>query len=314
MPGRKIRRMKRIIWVAGLLALFVSGAAAQEPGYRELIGLAEKSYEKQEYQKSAWYYDEAFKIQKGKAGEYYNAGCSWAMAGDKEKASGYLNQAVDLGWLNINHLKKDTDLNILHDSKEWADLLKKLQQKVDAYESHLNKNLMRELEGISESDQRYRLMMDSVQKAYGWDSEEMKELWAKQNYADSVNLIRVKQIIKEYGYPGKSLVGEQASTAWLVIQHADLATQEEYLPVLQEAASKGELPKSDFALLVDRIRMRKGEKQLYGSQLELKDGKYVFYPIEDEPNVDKRRAEMDLVPLEEYAGHFGIEYKKSSSQ
>jgi hypothetical protein len=48
--------------------------------------------------------------------------------------------------------------------------------------------------------------------------------------------------------------------------------------------------------------------------LELKDGRYVFYPIEDEPNVDKRRADMDLVPLEEYAGHFGIEYKKSSNQ
>ncbi len=301
--------MKRIILLAGLIALFVSGAAAQEPNYRELIGLAEKSYEKKEPQKSAWYYDEAFKVHKGTVGDYYNAACSWALTGDKAKAFDCLNESINLGWLDISHLKNDTDLDILHDTKEWTELISKLQQKVDVYEAHLNKNLIRELEGINESDQRYRLRMDSVQKAYGWNSEEMKTLWARQNYSDSVNLIRIRQIIREFGYPGKSLVGEQASTAWLVIQHADLTTQEEYLPIMKEAADKGELPKSDFALLVDRIRMRKGEKQLYGSQLELKDGRYVFYPIEDEPNVNKRRAEMDLVPLEEYAKHFGIEYK-----
>jgi hypothetical protein len=300
--------MKRNTLLVGMFALFVSLAAAQELNYRELIGLAEKAYEKKEHQKSAWYYDEAFKVPKGSAGDYYNGACSWAMAGDTKRAFKYLNASIDLGWLNIGHLKNDTDLNILHDTKEWTELISKLQKKVDEYESHLNKPLMRELEGINVSDQRYRLMMDSVQKAYGWNSEEMKALWERQNYSDSVNLIRIKQILKQYGYPGKSLVGEQASTAWLVIQHADLATQEEYLPLMKEAADKGELPKSDFALLVDRIRMRKGEKQLYGSQLEVKDGKYVFYPIEDEPNVNKRRAAMDLVPLEEYAKHFGVEY------
>lgn len=39
------------------------------------------------------------------------------------------------------------------------------------------------------------------------------------------------------------------------------------------------------------------------------DGKYDFHPIEDEANVDKRRAEIGLGPLEEYARLFGIEYK-----
>src|SRR5437867_2087656 len=102
----------------------------------------------------------------------------------------------------------------------------------------------------------------------------MKDLWAAQNYADSLNLIRIKEIIKQYGYSGESLVGNQSSTAWLVIQHADLSlvgnqsstawlviqhadleAQEQYLPILQDAANKGELPKSSFALLVDRVRM-----------------------------------------------------------
>jgi len=32
-------------------------------------------------------------------------------------------------------------------------------------------------------------------------------------------------------------------------------------------------------------------------------------PIEDEPNVNKRRASVGLEPLEDYARHWDIEYK-----
>lgn len=175
--------------------------------------------------------------------------------------------------------------------------------------ARLNEPLVQDLERIGASDQEYRAMMDSVATAYGWDSDEMKELWAKQNTADSINLIRIEEIIDRFGYPGRSLVGDQDRVAWLVIQHADLQTQEEYLPLLQEAAKNGELPTSAFALLVDRVRMRKGEKQLYGSQIQMEEGSFVIYPIEDEPNVNKRRAAMGLGPLEEYVKQWGIEYE-----
>lgn len=304
--------MKHSLLLLGLSMLLVSAATAQQPNYQELIGHAEKSYNNKEYDRSGRYFDRAFKIQKGTVNDYYNAACSWALAGNKDKALDYIKESIDLGWLNINHLKNDNDLNSLHGATAWEALINELQHKVDEYESHLNKPLMRELEDINESDQKHRMIMDSVQGIYGWDSKEMKELWANQNRADSLNLIRIKEIVKQYGYPGKSLVGNQSSTAWLVIQHADLKTQEEYLPILEDASNKGELPKSSFALLVDRVRMRRGEKQLYGSQIQTKDGKNVIYPIEDEPNVNKRRAEMGLGPLEDYAKHFGVEYKVST--
>ena len=301
--------MKRTYLQVALSTLLVTAVIAQQPKYRELVGLADKSYNNKEYGRSGEYYDRAFKIQKGAVQDYYNAACSWALAGKKDKSLEYLKESIDLGWRDVNHLKNDSDLNSLHGAAEWEVLLSRLEQRVDDYDSHLNKPLMRELEGINESDQKKRMIMDSVQRIFGWDSKEMKDLWAKQNYADSLNLIRIKEIIKQYGYPGESLVGNQSSTAWLVIQHADLKAQEQYLPILQDAANKGELPKSSFALLVDRVRMRRGEKQLYGSQIQTKNGKSVIYPIEDEPNVNKRRAEMGLDPLEDYAKHFDIEYK-----
>ena len=56
-------------------------------------------------------------------------------------------------------------------------------------------------------------------------------------------------------------------------------------------------------MLQDRILMRQGKKQIYGSQVVFtKNGVQEFYSIEDEKNVG-------LHPIEEYAKYFGIDYK-----
>ncbi|MDT3404368.1 hypothetical protein [Mucilaginibacter terrae] len=39
-----------------------------------------------------------------------------------------------------------------------------------------------------------------------------------------------------------------------------------------------------------------------------KNGKATIDPIEDEPNVNKRRAAVGLQPLEDYVKQWGIEY------
>ena len=71
------------------------------------------------------------------------------------------------------------------------------------------------------------------------------------------------------------------------------------------------MPRGNWALLVDRIRMYKGQPQLYGSQLK-KDpssGEFRFHDIEDEANVNQRRAEVGLEPIEDYAARFGFKYQ-----
>lgn len=65
-----------------------------------------------------------------------------------------------------------------------------------------------------------------------------------------------------------------------------------------------------MAMMQDRILMREGKKQIYGSQVVYnKTGEQIFYPIEDETNVNIRREKVGLQPLEEYAKYFGIDYK-----
>jgi hypothetical protein len=128
---------------------------------------------------------------------------------------------------------------------------------------------------------------------------------------DSENLRMVDSIISIYGWPGKSFVGGKGNyTIWLVIQHADLKTQEKYLPIFRKSVAEGESRNMDLAYLEDRIMMRKGKNQIYGTQVfsNGKTGMQEFWPIEDEKNVNKRRAEIGLGTIEEYAKNFGIEY------
>lgn len=68
-----------------------------------------------------------------------------------------------------------------------------------------------------------------------------KELLENERYLfqknDSLNLIAVENIIKKYGYPGESLVGEpENEAAWFVIQHSDKIRQ--YFPLIKKAGKR----------------------------------------------------------------------------
>jgi hypothetical protein len=124
---------------------------------------------------------------------------------------------------------------------------------------------------------------------------------------DADNTARMKQIVKQYGWPGPELVGNDgAEAAFLLVQHADAdhAFQKEMLPLVREAYLAKKLTGQDYALLLDRVLVREGKPQVYGTQTkpshEWKGKQPELAPIEDEANVDKRRAEVGLPPLAEY--------------
>ncbi len=159
------------------------------------------------------------------------------------------------------------------------------------------------LDTVLEEDQNYRLQAIEIEKEYGRYSEEVKAIWETIIEVDSINLIKVKKILDKYGWLGRKEIGFDGNMAlFLVIQHADLETQEKYLPILQEAVNNNNAQASDLAMLEDRIAIRNGKKQIYGTQLTIDTitGKYYPLPIEDSVNVDKRRHEVGLPKLDEY--------------
>lgn len=271
-------------------------------------------YEEKQYLRSSLSYDTLFKQYKGKGsrGDRYNAACSWALAGNTEKAFFYLNQAiVSDRWTNLSHILSDADLDAIHADKRWQALIDTVRANKEKAEVNFNKPLVTLLDSIFNEDQADRRNIEPVQKAFGWQSKQMDSLWKKISYLDSVNLVKVKNIIDSYGWLGPDVVGEAgAQTIFLVIQHADSLTQVTYAPKMREAVKQGKARPESLALLEDRILINQGKEQIYGSQVRWNEqaGKNEFYPIRDEENVNKRRASVGLDPLEEYAKHFGIEY------
>ena len=174
----------------------------------------------------------------------------------------------------------------------------------------INSNLRNELLSIYKSDQDRPISLDD---------KDFLMKWKKQNFIDSINLIRISKIMDSIGYPGKSLVGDTAYlAAFYVIQHSDLKSQEYYLPIIRKAADLNEIEWKYLAMMIDRIKVGKNEKQIYGTQLHgiidpntgsITD-KAEFYPIEDERNVNIMRQKVGLSTIEAYAKEMGIIYEK----
>ena len=94
--------------------------------------------------------------------------------------------------------------------------------------------------------------------------------------------------------------------AWLIVQHADHdpAFQQAVLDLLTPLVANGETSAANYAYLYDRVAVNTGQPQRYGTQGGCSGGEWRVKPLEDEPNVDRRRAESGLPPLAEYKAMF----------
>jgi hypothetical protein len=269
------------------------------------------------YKQAAIQYENAFNAENGVANlvDRYNAACMWSLAGDYDKAFyhlEFLHKYEKVYQVPDTFMIKDTDLFPLHGDPRWQSLLERRRKITAEREAMLNKELVAVLSKVEREDQFYRGKLDSMAKKYGWQSPELKSLWDTIKVKDSLNLGIIKDIIDKHGWPGPDMVGEDGNmTIFLVIQHADQKTQEHYLPLMRQAVKDGKAKARQLALLEDRVAIRQGKKQIYGSQLtsDPNTGKLVLEPIEDEPNVNKRRAAVGLEKLEDYLKHWDIEYK-----
>jgi hypothetical protein len=195
-------------------------------------------------------------------------------------------------------------------------------------QTSVNLTLKSELDSIFQLDQKYRVLLfseelksrpDSVAKSYGVETSQLQNfLINKMVSIDSTNIKRIDEIIKEYGYPGKSLVGEPASeAAFFVIQHSQ--SIDKFLPLIKKAARKKELLFSLYAMMLDRSLMYSGKEQVYGSQGKgiqvlntttgLKEFKMVIWPIKNHKKVNKRRKKAGFKDTEEeYSKRLEITY------
>jgi hypothetical protein len=128
------------------------------------------------------------------------------------------------------------------------------------------------------------------------------QIQARWNEIDARNLARMREIVARYGWPDRALVGlDGTEAAFLLLQHSPYDFQKMLLPRIYRAYRAGQLTGQDYALLSDRVQIREGKPQVYGTQVVgWHDKEPDFYPIENAPHVDRRRAKIGLPPLAAY--------------
>jgi hypothetical protein len=161
-----------------------------------------------------------------------------------------------------------------------------------------NLTLRKELLAMVEQDQgiRNELIKSGV-------DHPNREISARMHAIDSRNTAKMKRIVKRYNWPRAELVGwDGTEAAFMVVQHSPHSFQKELLPLMQKEFRTSHLSGPNYALFLDRVLAEDGRPQVYGSRAKgfNRDGEPILYPIEDEANVDKRRAEVGLSSLAEY--------------
>lgn len=122
---------------------------------------------------------------------------------------------------------------------------------------------------------------------------------------DAKNIKIVDKILKS-GLP-QGLSEESYKTIWIVIDHAPLEKQEQYLPLVEQMATAGYIGLDECAILYDRVAMGKNRHQRYGSQLvqfgNAEAMQLYVWPIEDVEKLDSLRSAVGLSSFYNYLKH-----------
>ena len=165
--------------------------------------------------------------------------------------------------------------------------------------SDLNKELQQELGEMRIKDQAVREELTKI--GFNAKPDVLKAYVEKQNKVDDENTERALEIFEEFGWPTPELVGKQGVKDFLlIIQHADFETQKLMLPEVKSAYEKGLVSGQNMALLTDRVLVKSGLAQRYGTQVSIEDKTIKVDPIEDKNNLDQIRTSIGLEPMEQY--------------
>ncbi|MEO0404499.1 MAG: DUF6624 domain-containing protein [Bacteroidota bacterium] len=163
-----------------------------------------------------------------------------------------------------------------------------------------DQSLADELKSMAEMDQIAAYMPQGKYQEMSLDE------W--NSFKDSVfttHQKRLKQIFDQYGFVGFDLAGQDGSrNFWLMVQHSDHDPefQTEVLEKMKIEVDKGNAIPSNYGLLVDRVNLNTGKKQVYGTQVRYNKttGQAYPKPLRDSTTVNERRASIGLESIQEY--------------
>jgi hypothetical protein len=156
--------------------------------------------------------------------------------------------------------------------------------------------LQTQLKRMYDQDQAVRL-------AEPPSDSQMNQIDEQINQIDKRNYPQLLRIYQKYGLPRISVVGpDAAGEFWLLVQHQDshLDFQKQVLQDMKGAVEQGEASKANYAYLYDRVMVNEKKPQHWGTQISCKNDKPVLDPVDDPSGLERRRQELQLMPLDKY--------------
>lgn len=269
-----------------LVSAFVVSQPAGAQTAKELFEQANAAYEKNEWTRCAELFAAAGAASTqntlGGRAFFAAAACS-AAAGQKEAAFGFLDKAAARGYRFLDRATANAQVQPLHEDPRWKTFLKGVEARQAEHEGKNNAELRR----IYEEDQ--------ADRAGGPNA---KADWSAVEARDKARQERVHQILKEGG--GKT--ADDYFHAAMVFQHGDsddeIAKAHELSLKAAELDAEHPVARWLAAASKDRLLMRQGKPQLYGTQFKKVDGKWVLHEVD--PSVtDEEREKWGCPPLAE---------------
>lgn len=297
------------LFIIGLLILVHWNLFSQCGGYVDDKYRADSCYKAGDYENAALYYQRCVRSGEKLRRDYYYASYSYLKAGKRKEALNNLSIAAadGLHYFTLDNFYSDTLFRRYYESSpEWKKVGERIKANTISYENQaiIDSALVKVLLMREKKDQLYRKphYLSSFPKTV---SDSLLNIMGE---IDLENQKWLADEIKQNGWPTISRAGAEGdNAAWLIVQHADNDTtfQKNCLELLKRLMFRNEINLRNVAYLEDRVRINTNKKQLYGTQFEnvLKDGKTIdlkLKPTENLPCLDKRRAVMDLEPVEDY--------------
>lgn len=173
---------------------------------------------------------------------------------------------------------------------------------------------------VWEKDQSVRLRLAELTKVVSVEGrmdliDSLVSVVDEQQHIDEENMAVVDSLLYR-GLP-MGLSADSYKTIWIVIDHASLDKQEQYLPIVEQMSLEGLIDNDEYAILCDRVAMKQNRPQRYGSQVvqfgSAEALQLYLWPVESPAELDSLRASVGMSPLAEYLNQVsketGIEVK-----
>ena len=196
------------------------------------------------------------------------------------------------------------------DLQKYDDVL--MEMKREFYKNTINPEsvvwVTKKINHMYEVDQYMRLTFQELPFKQKYTKEEKecfyKAFKSRWDYIDTTNTEGLKLLMDRYTWFWISTFGEDINQkAWNLVQHSDhdRPFQKRVLTILENASPIGQVKKSHYAFLYDRVTWYGDQKpQRYGTQGYCPSpGNWQPWPTEDFLDVNKRRASMGMEPIEQ---------------